>query len=286
MSDKLAKPPASAIDREEYLDRDKERFRPGASAGAPRGLMDHDPYAIVERPNPNGRAMVEAILTWDGDWSKLSPNEPEPFTIPSGSKLIDTRGIPFFETYQDAVFEGGAGNVIVGALAVRPGSKGNVDCHVLYGVQGYPYGHVRADNPFPGMGGADERDGVLVVGNGPPRPKLEAILDGRGEEHGEARLGDVLYAQRVAMTAEALQLVIKVVDAGLEEELPDPWPDLLFDLRRTGFAEGVVTLETIVRSEGKVTILLRSHDRKLGLVFRGETLIGAMVDDIERRLEG
>jgi hypothetical protein len=161
---------AETVVKHEDENKIQKRFVNEEDAGPAKALSQHDPYAIVDTPNPNGRAICEPILTYHGTGSLF---------LPHGSKLTDCMGTPIFETYEEARFHGHGANCVVGAMAIKPGVAGNIDCHVITGVDGYERGLLTADNPFPGMGGAELKDGVLVTGERPEMPNLGAILDRR-----------------------------------------------------------------------------------------------------------
>jgi hypothetical protein len=255
MGDKLSKPTApGAIDRREYLKHDLKRFIDPKDAGPAKVLTDHDPYEVVERPNPNGCAMVEAILTWDG-------SDPGPenivdgiFVVPERSVLLDADRVGRFWLTQDAAFVGGPGDVIVGAIAIEPGVQGNVDCHTLIAVRGYPGRALRADNPYPAMGGADIVNGALVTGGGPPRPKLEEI---RANQRNQALHEGDLLALKLLGGLGVMRL-----------ELPGKWPNIVVSAVTAKRFNAPIRLVTVMKDSGATLVLLEHEGDRIGLAFR------------------
>lgn len=252
MTDKLSKVSPDGIDRTEYLARDKERFRePGGTP--PKSLLDHDPYEIVETPNPNGKALVEAILTWEGEF------DPDDVPVPRGSILIDAKGTPLFETTDEVVFQS-KGAHVVGAMAIESGARFNVDCHTVVAVRGLPVSLVRADNPFPGQGGADVVDGALVTGGEPPRPNLERVRAraGQAETHESEQI--------------ALRLLRSIVDDGAVQDLPEKWPNIVRSVNAADRFNEPIRLAGMQVSGSLTVISVKHEGDRLDLAFRGSRL--------------
>ena len=136
MSNEIEKTRPTKIQRKDYLEKDKERFRDPSKAGAPKAMSVHDPYEPQWDPNPSGKATTTVII----EHSPVKPRDCR--TIPAGSIVLDQNRHPVFETMETAVLDG-ASEAVVGAIACEAGAHPHLD---RQGIQPLP-GHRRRGHP-------------------------------------------------------------------------------------------------------------------------------------------
>ncbi len=260
---KIEKTRPTALQRNEYLKSDKERFRDPSKAGAPRVWFDHDPYEPQVVPNPSGKSTTTVTVEYDGEpFETVSRTVDGPFVIASGARLLNAEMEPLFETMENIHFEG-SGSAIVGAMAREPGVDGNIDIHVLVTLEGYPYAHFNVTNPFPGIGGGYGH--VLTrAEDEPDKPKFRELTKYAEEKGGLSNTGD----------REIMSLLSSIP----ANDLPYPWQRIIIDAvrsRRLG-TDKVVTLARYGYHE---VLVLEHMEQRIAFAFQDHRLMEVSVDD-------